>query len=88
MEAAINENPTNEVVPNIVRISRHFYEVVNSQTDKHEWHSLFNEFRLNLQSRIVGSDERGLLKQQAKLEFTNELEKFFLSIIETNKPDQ
>lgn len=45
------------------------------------WESLFQEFRLELQGRIVGSGKkRDLLKLHAKLEYINELEQFFKSL--------
>lgn len=80
MKHTLNDNPTNKVVSNFVRVPRHFFEILQ-QTDKSQWEQIFNEFRLNLQSRIAGSDERDLLKLQAKLEYINELEKFFLEMI-------
>lgn len=88
MKAKINENPSNRVEPNVVRMSRHFFELIHSQTDKYQWESLFSEFRLNLQSRMAGLDERDLLKLQAKQEYTMELEKFFLDIISGPIKDQ
>jgi len=81
MKVKINETPTNNVEPNVVRVSQHFFNVINSQTDKLQWKSLFNEFRLNLQSRMTGLDERGLFELQAKMEYSRELEKFFLDIV-------
>jgi hypothetical protein len=52
------------------------------QTHPNDWKSLCNEFRFNLQSRIVAtSDDRELHKLQGKIEYVSELEKFFLEIL-------
>lgn len=52
-----------------------------SVTTETDWESLFYQFRLNLQSRIVGSDERELLKLQGKIEHIGELETFFCKLV-------
>lgn len=42
---------------------------------------LFGKFRLDLQSRILGVQDADLIKLQGKIEFCNELEKFFLGLL-------
>ena len=41
---------------------------------------LFMNLRLNLQGRILGLDDRELIKLQGKLEYLSELEKFFYDL--------
>lgn len=47
------------------------------QTTPREWEFLFKQFRFNLQNRIMGADDRALVKVQGNMEYLNELEKFF-----------
>lgn len=42
---------------------------------------LFQLFRLDLQSRILGLAEQDLIKLQGKLDYVNELEIFFLGLL-------
>jgi len=52
-----------------------------SLLDKTEYALLFQNFRLDLQSRILGLSGDDLIKLQGKLEYANELEKFFSSLL-------
>jgi uncharacterized membrane-anchored protein len=61
-----------------VRITTELRAILATATEA-DIRSLFQGFRLNLQSRIVAiSDDRELHKLQGKLEFVGELENFFL----------
>lgn len=80
MKHRISNELSKPLMSNTVRITERMFAIIG-QCDRQEWSSLFNEFRLNLQSRIAGSDERELLKLQAKIEQVNELDKFFENLI-------
>lgn len=54
---------------------------VFQQLGSGELRNVIEQFRLNLQSRIVGCDDRTLLKLQGNLEYLNEIEKTFKDII-------
>lgn len=71
---------------NKIFIPQHFHEMLG-QTFTQEWEWLFDQFRLNLQSRIAGADERQLLKLQGNIEYTNELEKFFKEVLGAKSPE-
>lgn len=76
MNHTISDNLLPQVNPNVIPITDHLLYGIR-QTDLRHWESLFQGFRFNLQNRIVGSDDRELLKLQAKIEEINELEQFF-----------
>lgn len=42
---------------------------------------IFEQFRLDLQGRILGVQDVDLIKLQGKIEFCNELENFFLGLL-------
>lgn len=65
---------------NNVCIPPHMHEQL-AQTFVSEWEYLFDQFRLNLQGRIAGADERQLLKLQGNIEYSMELEKFFKELL-------
>lgn len=77
-------NNTDRVAPvpkaGDIPVSSHFLEVVVRLT-RAEVVDLFQYMRLDLQSRILGLDDRGLVQLQGKVEYCNELEKFFLSLL-------
>jgi hypothetical protein len=75
MKPVVSDNPSGRD-RNKIFISPHFHETLG-RTINQEWEWLFDQFRLNLQSRIAGADERQLLKLQGNIEYTMELEKFF-----------
>lgn len=66
---------------NIIHVSEHFHQAIAGYTTAVEWETLFDQFRLNLQSRIVGADNRELLKLQASLEYSVEIEKFIKELL-------
>lgn len=80
MKAKTSDTLTRTRQPGIILISAPLRAAI-CEGSTAEWESLFQEFRLDLQSRIVGSDDhRDLLKLQGKLETINELEQFFKSL--------
>lgn len=85
MRPAISDNPSGRD-RNKIFLSPHFYQTL-SQTVPQQWEWLFDQFRLNLQSRIAGVDERQLLKLQGNIEYTIELEKFFKEVLGAKSPE-
>jgi hypothetical protein len=55
-------------------------EILQS-TDKHQLVQMFQNLRLDLQSRISNLDDRELVKLQGKLDYLNELEIFFTTLL-------
>jgi len=76
MKPEISDTLSRKPKPNVIRITTNLFQLIQS-AHKEEWQSLFNEFRLNLQNRLVGSDKRELLKLQGKIEEVTEIEQFF-----------
>lgn len=82
MEPATHDelNPTTSEI----RITAELRGII-ATSSKRDVVSLFQSFRLNLQSRIVAvSDDRELHKLQGKLEYVTELEKFFLKLLKSS----
>lgn len=49
--------------------------------DKSDYNHICQSFRLDLQSRILGLSGDDLIKLQGKLEYVDELERFFLGLL-------
>ena len=49
--------------------------------DKRQIKQLFENLRLDLQSRVLNLDDRELIKLQGKLDYVNELEQFFTHLL-------
>lgn len=79
MKATTSDTLTRTKQPGIIHITAGLRARL-IETNRADWESLFNEFRLELQCRIAGSDDRELLKLQAKIDWVNELEGFFTSV--------
>jgi hypothetical protein len=75
MKVAVSDEVTNPD-GNTIIIPTHMQAGLQ-QTTPREWEYLFKQFRLNLQNRIPGADDRGLVKVQGNMELMAELEKFF-----------
>lgn len=85
MTATISDELSTKTKPNVIRISQHLWEVIQTGDLKH-WESFFNEFRLNLQSRIAAiSDDRELHKLQGKIEEVTEIEQVFIGLLTRQK---
>lgn len=64
----------------IIKIHTRLFEVFQ-MVDKSQLTALFQNLRLDLQSRISSLGDRDLVKLQGKIEHIDELEKFFLGLL-------
>jgi hypothetical protein len=61
------------------------FSALMGHTTKAEMTDMFDQIRLNLQSRIIGAaNDRELIQLQGNLVYLNELEQFFKSMISGN----
>lgn len=87
MEHTIRKINHRKVEPNVIGISLELWQLLQQST-KGDWESLFIEFRLNLQNRIIGLKGDDLIKLQGKLELINEIESFFIKVIHSSPLSQ
>ena len=81
MKAIVSDNPHGRD-HNIINVPTRMHAIL-CQTEPFQWEFLFDQFRLNLQSRIAGADSPSLLKLQGNIEYMNEIEKLFKEIVGT-----
>lgn len=60
--------------------TQHQFELL-CRVNKSDWEYICQGFRLDLQSRILGCSGDDLIKLQGKLEYINEIETFFTSLL-------
>lgn len=84
MKATITDTPESKPDIQKILITRNLHSLIQ-QTESTEWEYLFRQLRLNLLSRISGCDDRELIKLQGKIEWSDELEKFFKDVIANKK---
>ena len=63
-----------------IPVQQKFAEILQ-MTTSHDWRNLFNGFRLDLHSRFISLKGDDVTKLQGKVEYTEELERFFEKLI-------
>lgn len=84
MKFEIRQTFTKKPEADTIGVTEHLFQLLQQTTEK-DWNSLFIEFRLNLQSRILALSKEELVELQGKIRGINELESFILNIIKSGK---